>query len=85
MNLDQASQKASTERSRLGKALKDLKDNTEKASRELALLKKAAEEKQKEELWNLINRAIDITDGAHEGAELALSHDTPPSKSKIRK
>jgi hypothetical protein len=57
----------------IGKALKLLKSETEKSLKELAILKRLAEEKKKEALWNRINEAIAITNGAHEGAEEGLS------------
>ncbi len=62
---------------RIGKALKILKSETEKSIDELVILKKIAEEKKKEELWNLVNSAIDITHGAHEGAVYGLSKQPP--------
>ena len=58
---------------RIGKALKNLRSSTERAAGELQILKKLAEEKKKEELWKLVNDAIEITSGAHEGAEYGLS------------
>ncbi len=82
-NLDDAYQKRDTDRANLGKALKNLKDSTEWAGKVLLSLKKTAEEKQKEELWNLVNQALDITNGAHEGAELGLSK-TPAPKTKSK-
>lgn len=57
----------------ISKALKSLKSETERSLKELVILKRIAEEKKKEELWNLINEAIAITNGAHEGAEEGLS------------
>jgi hypothetical protein len=82
-NLDEASQKPKGEREKLGKALKSLKGSTENAGKELEILKRIAEEKQKEELWKLVNNAIDITNGAHEGAEYGLSKQpTPQEKNK---
>ena len=70
----------------IGKALKILKKETEKAAGELEILKKMAEEKEKEELWNLINKAIDITNGAHDGAEYGLSkHPAPADKKEKNK
>jgi hypothetical protein len=54
-------------------ALKALKEGTEKAVDQLKILKKIAEDQKKERLWNLVNQAIDITNGAHEGAEYGLS------------
>jgi hypothetical protein len=84
-NLDEASEKQKIDRQKLGKALKSLKGTTESAGKELQILKKIAEEKQKEELWKLVNQAIDITNGAHEGAEYGLSKQpAPPEKSRKR-
>ena len=57
----------------LAAALKSLKEGTEKSGDRLEILKKIAEDQKKERLWNLVNQAIDITDGAHEGAEYGLS------------
>jgi hypothetical protein len=69
---------------RIGKALKNLRSSTERAAGELEILKKLAEEKKKEELWKLVNNAIEITSGAHEGAEYGLSKqpDSPNKDSK---
>jgi hypothetical protein len=84
-NLDEASQKPKADREKLGKALKSLRGATESAVKELEILKKIAEEKQKEELWKLVSNAIDITNGAHEGAEYGLSKQpAPPEKKKKR-
>jgi hypothetical protein len=84
-NMDEASQRPKADRERFGKALKSLKSSTESAGKELEILKKIAEEKQKEELWNAVNQAIDITNGAREGAEYGLSKQpAPPEKNKKR-
>ena len=84
-NLDEASQKPKGDWEKLGKALKSLKGTAESAGKELEILKKIAEEKQKEELWKLVNNAMDITNGAHEGAEYGLSKQpAPPEKKKKR-
>ena len=99
MNLDDAAERpnrdngvyvASVEnkspREKFSGALKTLKSETEKAVRQLEALKKIAEEKKKEELWNLVNSAIDITNGAHEGAEYGLSKQpSSPDKEKTKK
>ena len=88
LNLDDAYQKRDTDKSTLGKALKSLKDSTEWAAKVLLALKKSAEEKRNEELWNLVNQSIDINKGAHEGAELGLSKNPAPagkSKGKSKK
>jgi len=70
--LDEAAEKPK-EPERLNKALKNLKDRTEKDIKSLQILKKMAEEKQKEELWNLVNQALEIAGGAREGAETGLA------------
>jgi hypothetical protein len=82
LNLDGAFQKPSGDKEKFGVALKNLKDSMEKAEKSLAILKKMAEEKRREELWNLINKAIDVTGGAHEGAEMGLSKQPAPPKKK---
>ena len=96
MNLDDAAQNpgrtsgvringetARNDKQRIGNALKLLKSETEKNISELLILKKLAEEKKKEQLWNLVNEAIDIANGAHEGAESGLSKQpAPPDKGK---
>jgi hypothetical protein len=82
LNLDDAFQKPRSEKQNLNKALKNLKDTTEKAGKALAVLKKIAEDKRLEEVWNAVNKDIDITGGAHEGAELGLSNLPPPAKKK---
>ncbi len=82
-NLDEAFQRSDSDKARLGKALKNLKDTTEWAEKMLLSLKKTAEDKKNEELWNSVNQSIDITGGAHEGAELGLKkHPAPPEKGK---
>ncbi len=86
MNLDAAAEKGGPNHALLGKALKMLKSATEKNSGQLQILKKLAEEKRKEELWNSINSAIDITNGAHDGAEYGLTkHPAPAEKEKKNK
>jgi hypothetical protein len=73
LNLDEAAEKPGPDKALTGKALKHLKSATEKAGDELNILKKLAEEKKKEELWRLVNDAIEITSGAHEGAVYGIS------------
>lgn len=84
INLDDAAQNPRTAPERLKKALKGLRESTEKAAKDLEVLKKLAEEKRLEKAWNLVNQAIDITQGAREGAELGLSR-YPEEKAKARK
>jgi hypothetical protein len=85
INIDDAAQRPPTTPDAVKKALKRLKSTTEKATEELQVLKKIAEDKRKEEFWNLVNKAIDITNGAHEGAEYGLSKEpAPPEKGRKR-
>jgi hypothetical protein len=86
MNLDEVAEKEGPNKALLGKTLKMLKSSTEKNSGQLQVLRKIAEEKRKEELWNRVNSAIDITNGAHEGAEYGLTkHPAPAEKEKKKK
>jgi hypothetical protein len=80
LNLDEAYQKPETEREKLTKTLKNLKSTTERAQKSLAILKKLAEDKRLEDVWNAVNRATDITIGAHEGAEQGLAGTPEPEK-----
>jgi hypothetical protein len=87
MNMDDAHQSTDPSvRPKVRRALKTLKGSTEKALVQLEILKKIAEEKRNEELWDLVNKAIDVTNGAHEGAELGISKEAEPpaKKSKTR-
>jgi hypothetical protein len=80
-NLDAAYKQGVGEQKKVQKALKTLKIATEAMSKRLDVLKKMAEEKKKEKFWNLVNQAMDITRGAHEGAENGLSQtSTSPKK-----
>jgi len=83
LNLDDAAQRPGTDPSKLTKALKNLKDTTERATKQLEELKKIAEDKKLEKVWNLTNQAIDINNGAREGAELALAK-RPDSSEKTK-
>jgi hypothetical protein len=86
MNLDEAAEKPGPNQALVGKGLKTLKSTTEKAAVQLPILKKIAEEKRKEELWNLVNDAIEITDAANEGAKYGLiKHPAPEEKEKKKK
>lgn len=73
MNVDEAAQKGGQDRALIPRALKNLKSSTEKADKQLQILKRIAENQKKEELWNLVNSALEITEGAHEGAVYGLS------------
>jgi hypothetical protein len=85
MNLDEAYRKADTLGQRkVFSGLKALRSATESSAKELEILKKIAEEQKKEELWNLVNKAIDITNGAHEGAVSGLKK-APPESDKKKK
>jgi hypothetical protein len=78
-NLDDAAQTPGNDLSYVKGALKTLKKTTENAAKELGVLKRIAEEQKKENLWNLVNKAMDITDGSHEGAEYGLSKESESS------
>jgi hypothetical protein len=81
-NLDAIAEQPRTKEN-LGKALKDLKEGSEKNSKALEILKRYAEDQKKEELWNAVNRAIEITADAKSGAEYGLTkHPAPPEKNK---
>jgi hypothetical protein len=79
--LDEAAQRP-REPDLLVRALKNLKDRTEKDLKSLGILKSTAEQKQKEALWKLVNEAIDIAEGAHEGAETGLARFRSKDKTK---
>jgi hypothetical protein len=84
-NLDDAYRKADKlGQKKVFSGLKALKSTTESSAKELEILKKIAEEQKKEELWNLVNKAIEITNGAHEGAVEALKK-APPEPDKKKK
>jgi hypothetical protein len=72
LNLDGAVQNPKTEPGRIGKALGNLKESGQKFEKSLAILKRMAEEKRREMLWNLADGALEITAGAREGAEEGL-------------
>jgi hypothetical protein len=72
MNLEEAHQTGGRDRSGIQEALKALKKRTEEYDRRLDSLKNLAEKKKNEELLRLIQKAEDITRGAHEGSKQAL-------------
>jgi hypothetical protein len=72
LNLDDASRKPGTDQKKAQGALKSLKSATEAATKPLQALKKTAEELRREELWNLLAKAIEINNDAHEGAAAAI-------------
>jgi len=85
ITLDDTYQKPGGDRTKLVKALKSLKEGTDRALKDLEIIKAIAEEKRLEEAWNLTNRALDITRGAREGAELGLAGQPPEAKEKSKK
>jgi hypothetical protein len=85
INLDDAFQKPAGDRNKIVKALKNLKESSDKSLKRLAVLKKIAEEKQKQDLWNRVNEAIEVTSGARDGAELGLSREQPSDKNNQEK
>jgi len=85
MNLDEVEEKGGPNKALLGRALKALKSSTEKNSTQLQILKKIAEEKRKEEFWNSVNNAIEITNGALDGAQYGLTKHPDADKDKKEK
>lgn len=79
--LDEAAERPK-DPARLVKALKNLRESTERDLKSLAILKTLAEEKHREELWNLLNRALEIADGARDGAETGLARFQSKEKPK---
>jgi hypothetical protein len=82
LNMDGASQNPGVDKGKIEKALRSLKESTERSSKDLAALKKIAEDKKLEDVWNLVNQAIDITNGAHEGSTDALAKTPAAPKRK---
>jgi hypothetical protein len=82
--LDDAVQKPVVDKVRFPKALKALKDSAEHSLKELALLKQMVEDKRLEEPWNLVNKGIDITQGALDGAVEALAKEPKAAPKKKR-
>jgi len=74
------------EESRVQKALRTLKASAENAFGRLDALEEMAREKGKEELWDLVIKAKEINQGAHEGAVRGLARKPkfPPQKSPGR-
>ncbi len=73
LNLDDVYQKPNKDLNQFEKALKKTKKTAENAAPELESLKKTAEEQKKEQVWRLVNRAIDLTKGVQDGVEQGLS------------
>lgn len=83
--LDDEAQKPAPDKARFSKGLKNLKDAAEHSLKELAILKQMVEDKKLEQPWNLVNRGIEITNGALEGANDALAKEPktePPRKKR---
>lgn len=72
LNLDDAFRTPGTDLNEVEGGLKALKKGTDHAGRQLEILKRMAEEKRKKKLWDLVNKAMDIAEGAHEGAVSGL-------------
>jgi hypothetical protein len=80
LNLDGAAQSPKTERPSFSKALKNLKQSMESSQKSLQILKNMAEDRKKEELWNWVNKGLDVSHGAYEGAVSALEKDSAPGR-----
>ncbi len=78
LNLDDAAQRKSTDPKKLQTALKNLKTAMEIDGKQLQALKKMTEDLRREEAWKLVGKAIEISDGAREGASKALPKKIPP-------
>jgi hypothetical protein len=82
LNLEDAYRNRSTDREKVRSALTRLRDSSKSAENALPVLKKLAEEKLDEKVWNQVNEAIEIAKGAFEGAESGLSELPQPSDRK---
>jgi hypothetical protein len=71
-NLDDAFQNPGVDIGKVKKALKDLEKKTEQNREELEIIQKKAEEKELVQVWQLVEKALEINDGAHEGAQYGL-------------
>jgi hypothetical protein len=72
-NIEDASRKIPPDRGGVRKALKHLESQMKKAVPELESMEKMAVDKNEPEMTRLIQRAIEISKGALEGAEQALA------------
>ena len=71
-NLDDAFQKPGIDEGKVKKALENLKKKTERNLEELEIIRQIAEEKELERVWILAGKAVEINQGAHEGALYGL-------------
>ena len=79
-NLDEAFRSGRNQQITLD-ALTILQLSAKSALEQLKTIKKLAEKKEKEKLWDLVNEAIELTDGAYKGAEEGLTRlSAPPGK-----
>jgi hypothetical protein len=85
ISVDDAYQKPGGDRAKINKALKSLREATDRGLKDLEIIKGIAEEKKLEEVWNLTNKALDIARGAHEGAELGLAGQPAEAGEKSKK
>ncbi len=72
LNLDGAYEEPGRDLNKIKSGLNSLRKTTDKTGRQLEFLRKIAEDKKDESLWNLVNKAMEITEGAHEGAVYGL-------------
>lgn len=84
INLDDVFGKPGANTEKLKKALKSLQGTAGRAEKDLAVLKKLAEEKRLEAVWNRVNQSLDITRGARDGADLGLSRLPGDKENKTR-
>jgi len=82
LNLEETARKAGPNGGDILNTLKELHKRTEESLRQLEFLEKLATKQNKPELLRLIHRAVDITNGAHEGAEYGLAEKSGASGKK---
>ncbi len=75
-NVDDAIDRRGADKNKIKSALKTLKKAAEKSLKDLEVLRGAAEKKGKEELWNRVMRAIEITEMLQQGVEYGLSEES---------
>jgi hypothetical protein len=73
LNLEDAAPNPKTDPRKFQAAMKSLKATTESGGKQLEAIRKIAEDQRKESVWKLAGRAIEINNGAHEGAVAALA------------
>jgi hypothetical protein len=73
LNLEDAAPNPKIDPKKIQLAMKSLKTTTESGGKQLEAIKKIAEEQQKEAVWKLAVKALEINNGARDGAAAALA------------